>query len=303
MLLEEDCIPCILKMSLEGLRKISNDQRQVRAIFQGAIHNVMTSDKIWDLTSAEVVEKILVFIQNVSGCNDLFYETKRETNSILLQYYPSLLDKIRSESDPILEAIKLAILGNTIDTMVQHNFENIVDILTSSAKSLKLDMNAYSDFVDKLSKAKKLLYIGDNSAEAILDKLFLQIIHDHYNLDVTFVVRNEPTLNDVTMEDAIEIGLRDVAGIITNGIKGPLPGVILKRCGKEFLDLFHSADLIISKGGGNVETLSGEPVFGLNILFLLMCKCPVHMRCFGVPLGEAVICDGRSISEVITQKA
>jgi len=57
-------------------------------------------------------------------------------------------------------------------------------------------------------------------------------------------------------------------------------------CSEEFLELYHSADLIISKGQGNYEGLSNElrPIF-----FLLKAKCSVVARDIGVPQGSIVL--------------
>ena len=65
-----------------------------------------------------------------------------------------------------------------------------------------------------------------------------------------------------------------------------VPGAILNLCSKEFLKVYDSSDLIISKGQGNYEGLSGEtrPVF-----FLLKAKCPVVARDIGVDQGSIVL--------------
>jgi uncharacterized protein with ATP-grasp and redox domains len=49
---------------------------------------------------------------------------------------------------------------------------------------------------------------------------------------------------------------------------------------------YDRADLIISKGQGNYETLSGEqrPIF-----YILKAKCPVIARDLGVNKGDTVI--------------
>ncbi len=43
--------------------------------------------------------------------------------------------------------------------------------------------------------------------------------------------------------------------------------------------------MVIAKGGGNFETLIGEPELSLNQFFLLMCKCAIHSR-FSTPLSD-----------------
>ena len=64
------------------------------------------------------------------------------------------------------------------------------------------------------------------------------------------------------------------------------PGTILKRCSQEFLRLFTAADLILSKGQGNLESLSSEDA---PIYFLLKVKCPVIARHLGAQTGEMIL--------------
>lgn len=80
---------------------------------------------------------------------------------------------------------------------------------------------------EKLSKAQKLLYLGDNAGEIVFDKLFIKKIKDVYrNLDIFFATRGYPTLNDVTEEDAYAVGMDRCAKIVNNGTD--IPGTILE---------------------------------------------------------------------------
>jgi uncharacterized protein with ATP-grasp and redox domains len=64
-----------------------------------------------------------------------------------------------------------------------------------------------------------------------------------------FVVGDNPIINDATFDDAIKVGLNNVATIISNG--SDAPATILSQCSPEMLNLYHAADVIISKGQGN----------------------------------------------------
>ncbi|MDA3925600.1 MAG: ARMT1-like domain-containing protein [Kiritimatiellae bacterium] len=84
------------------------------------------------------------------------------------------------------------------------------------------------------------------------------------------VVRGKPVINDVTMVDAISTGLTELVTVIDNG--SDAPGTVLDDCSPLFRDKFENADLIISKGQGNFETLSETSA---NIYFLFQVKCPL----------------------------
>jgi Uncharacterized conserved protein len=63
-------------------------------------------------------------------------------------------------------------------------------------------------------------------------------------------------------------------------------GIDLSRAPLELQEVWKRADLIISKGQGNFETLSGR---GENIYFLLKAKCVPVAREFGVPQGALIL--------------
>ena len=91
-------------------------------------------------------------------------------------------------------------------------------------------------------------------------------------------------INDVLVEDAIEAGIDQFATVISSGSK--LPDTVLSQCTIEFIATFAKADLIISKGQGNYETLSSQPE---NVFFLLMAKCPVIARDVGCNLRDILL--------------
>jgi len=103
--------------------------------------------------------------------------------------------------------------------------------------------------------------------------------------DVTFAVRNGFALNDATVQDAEEIGINSVARVISNGFDAP--STILAKCNAEFLAIYHSVDLIISKGQGNLEGLIHEK--DPRIFFLLMVKCEVMAELLNVKKGSFVV--------------
>jgi len=103
--------------------------------------------------------------------------------------------------------------------------------------------------------------------------------------NVVFAVRGYPVLNDATLADAQEIEMDKIADIISNGFDAP--STILSQCSSEFLDVYNSADLIISKGQGNLEGLIGER--DPRLFFLLMVKCNVIGERLNVKKGSIVV--------------
>ena len=64
------------------------------------------------------------------------------------------------------------------------------------------------------------------------------------------------------------------------------PSTLLQDCSAEFLERFNQAELIIAKGQGNFESLSGidAPIF-----FLLQAKCNVIANELGVKELDLIV--------------
>ena len=94
----------------------------------------------------------------------------------------------------------------------------------------------------------------------------------------------------INLTEAKSIGMDKIVKVVENGIDGPLPGTVLSRCSKAVNDFVHQSDLIISKGGGNFDTLDEErKQLKKKISFLLLSKCDPHFKNFGVNLYQPIL--------------
>ncbi len=135
-----------------------------------------------------------------------------------------------------------------------------------------------------------MLFFGDNAGEIVLDRLLIETMTRHFDVDTHYVVRGMPTLNDATAREAKAVGLDRITCLVENGIDGPLPGTVLKRCSQEVLDLVEQSDLIISKGGGNFDTLDEERRhLKKNITFMLLSKCYPYNSLFNKQLYQPIL--------------
>jgi len=215
-----------------------------------------------------------------AGTDDPFRKQKEESTRHALSFYPDLKNRVAASENPVSTAIKCAIAGNIIDFGVSADFDletEIENILESSSFGLWEEETLRSE----IDNAEWILFLGDNTGETVFDRLLIETM----NKPVTYAVRSGPIINDATREDAIAAGLdRVCTRIVSSGCRAP--GTILELCSEEFRDLFHSAPLIISKGQGNYETLSGTraPIF-----YLLKAKCSVVAGHLGVNVGDIVL--------------
>ena len=216
----------------------------------------------------------------IINISDPFSDEKEISNIIALDLYTEWKPKILSSTDPFDLALRLAIAGNIMDYGANNSF-NVHETINAVLKaSLAIDHSTLLKY--RIKEAKKILYLGDNAGEIVFDKLFIEILMHH---DITYAVKGAPVLNDVTMQDAKEVGMELVAEVISNGYDAP--STVLHKCRKEFLEIYNAADLIISKGQGNFEGLMQlkDP----RIFFLLMAKCDVIAEIPGVEKGSFLV--------------
>lgn len=91
-------------------------------------------------------------------------------------------------------------------------------------------------------------------------------------------------LEGATREDAHQIGLTDVCRIVDNG--SDAVGTVFEWTSPEFQEEFNKSDLVISKGQGNFETLTGT---AKKTYFLFQSKCDVVSKELGLPPGSMLL--------------
>ena len=225
MLIQIECIPCILKMSASMLRLINLDESNAREIFTEILQLPCFRLDLNSTTSPDVIELIMNKIVEASGAPDPFSSAKRKQNDIALGLYSSLRSLIEDSSNPLLTAIKLSIVGNAIDFMVSHSTEDMESTIRENLKS-PLNEKEFEEFQNRLAHSKNVLIFGDNSGEIVMDRLLIETIRKSYNPDIIYVVRSMPTMNDSTLAEARFTGMDRVVKVLENGIRGPfrVPG-------------------------------------------------------------------------------
>ncbi len=210
---------------------------------------------------------------------DPYRDIKEKYNRMMLDRFPEFEKKVEQAKDPFDSAMRLAIAGNVIDFGARRQLDIMETINRVMYAQFAIDDSR--QLRRDLRDAHTLLYIGDNCGEIVLDKLFLQYLHVP---ELYFAVRGGPIINDITFEDARMVGIDRVAKVISTGDDSP--GVVWETSSEEFKQVFNKADVIISKGQGNLEGLIDIPQ---NIYFLLVVKCALIGSRFGVKEGQFVV--------------
>lgn len=161
----------------------------------------------------------------------------------------------------------------------------------------QIDAVEYEHFRADLMQAENLIYIMDNCGEIVLDKLVIQELKKEYpHLNIMAMVRGKDAINDATLEDARMTGINCEVSIIDNN--SSVQGVILSLLTKETQDIWNAADIIISKGQGNFESLYG---CGKNIYYLFLCKCELFTKRFGVEQFQGMFLNENRIEKGLAE--
>jgi uncharacterized protein with ATP-grasp and redox domains len=272
-----ECVPCVLAQVLRASRRVTDDEAQLLAVLSRAME--LLHDRLNSGTPADLSTTALRAVSKYFGVSDFYADERRRTNQIMLALEPELRKLIEYASDPLRTALKIAAAANMIDFGITDDID--VSASLEKAMTLTFAVDHTDRLVEDLARSKKLLYLADNAGEIVADKLVLETI-GHANAWVA--VRNSPMLNDATVAEAEEVGLGAVATVISNG--SDRLGTVLEDCSPRLRRCFHEADVIISKGQANYESLEHVEA---NVYFILTAKCELVARQLGVRLGDAVI--------------
>ena len=237
----------------------------------------------YDQSPPVLGRKLHSLIREILQNPDPYHQIKEHYNGMMLDLYSSFEEMVDRSPDPFDTAMRLAIAGNVIDFGSQYQFD-VMDTI-NGVMGAKLAIDDSLHLRNDLKHAANLLYIGDNCGEIVLDKLFLE------SIDLPrmyFVVRDAPIINDATLNDANMAGMGEGAKGITTG--DDAPGAVWESTSREFQDQFTNADIVISKGQGNLEGLIDVPHD--HIYFLLVTKCDLIAERIGTRKGEFVIKKG-----------
>lgn len=268
------CMSCLVQAQARRIQKFQDEEKKA-CYMREVLHMIAESDPKW--SAPALLEPISKLYEKYWGMQNDLEEEKRTFNELLLSMEDDLEQKIRSRKDPLEAALCLARLGNYIDfsALGEVSAEKLLELL-AQAEQETLDTAEYRHFCKDLKDGKHLVYLTDNCGEIVLDKILIKLLREQYpQLMIEVVVRGVAVTNDATMEDARYVGLTEVAPVFGNG--SGIAGTELTHISKEAKEKLEQADLILSKGQGNFETLH---TCGLNIYYLFLCKCDWFMQRF-----------------------
>ncbi len=282
-----ECIPCFFRQALEGSRRAGLSVKKQKKVLDGFAALIPKSSL--KLPPPQIARAGYSILNKYSSIPDPYKKIKRESNRLALRLLGKLKNKVDRSKDSLLAAVELAIAGNIIDFGVKNRLNIKEELKRLTAEKVKAKRRnqifRYPAFKKSLKRAKSILYLADNAGEVVFDRILIEEIKNKYPEKIIFyAVKEKPIINDALLEDALFCGIDRVARIISNGADAP--GTILSLCSLDFKKIYKSADMVISKGQGNFESLSKAKK---KIFFLFMVKCPVVAREVKGRMGDYVL--------------
>lgn len=293
MILFSKCMCCLVEQQQRLLEQFEDEEK--KAAFMKEVMSLIGSCGP-EYHAPWVSAKVTELREKYYGKQKDIAEKKRQFNTYLLQMEEKLYHDIRKEQDSLKEALRYARIGNYIDFSAVENVtvEDFLQLFRK--KNDQLDLAEYDMFCRDLEKASRMLYIMDNCGEIVLDKLVIKELKKRYpHLHITVMVRGKEAVNDATREDAEMAGLTLDTPVIDNN--SSVQGVVLSLLTEQAMEEFEKADVILSKGQGNFESLYG---CGKNIYYLFLCKCELFTKRFGVKRFEGMFLNENRVGDSLS---
>ena len=281
MQLYDECRDCLYNSQLKKVTAMHDGDCRLQSFKEGAR---ALCDGAPDSSCAPLLMRGIDGVHRAIFGGIIDYSAEKHAfNGALLRLEDQIMRRILRSPEPLKEGIKFAMAANYIDyaRLSDLNGDSIGEVFAAADRS-SVGGDVYDEFVRRLALAKTLVYLHDNCGEIVLDKLLIRVVRRAFpRVRVISVVHGGAIINDVTRADAAEVGLERCAVVVDSG--AAIPGTYLPETNCLTRAFLKNADVIISKGLGNLETLYGS--LG-GAFYMFMCKCEHIAGRFGKNLWE-----------------
>lgn len=271
MNIKPDCLSCLFDQALKVTKLLNLNDATSKKVFDRTSQILIEHDL--SSTPPQIAKDIYQAISEITGDEDPVALAKERATDEALKVDTSFIETIP-------DAIKMSVMGNVIDFGAKEQFELNEMIQCHFDQPFVLDDTA--TFIKELRNAKELVIIADNVGEHIFDKLLIETIKKSYDIKVHYFVRGVPIINDITLQEAQL--LKSCANIVDSGVE--TPGYDLEEANSDSKEIFDRADIVLSKGMGNFESLyrvTKRPVY-----YLFVIKCAVVAEAIGQNIKELI---------------
>lgn len=285
MKIHAECIPCLLKRIVFQAELAGNGSE-----FQAAKEAVVAMSESMDDTarSVDFATHVHSAGYHAMGVEDPYLDLKIRADNVAGNLLPSMQNMVDSSDDPLKTAFMVAVIGNIMDFGIgkaiddPDNFIPIVQDMLDQG----IDDEEFEKARSAISGSSKIVYMFDNCGESQLDKILIRQLKK-MGKTVVGVVRGKEILNDVTMKDALRIGLdKDLDRIVTTGKF--FIGIDWHDIPSDLECELTEDSLILAKGMANFEASFNEDI-PAPVVHVMRSKCKPVADSLGVPLNTNVV--------------
>ena len=281
MWMKPDCLACLYNQMLRVSRVMHCDEACATRIMKESADRIARLRM--EQTPPEAAAILYPEAAAVRGMEDPYAELKALSAERAASVLPTVRRSVAEAEEPLDAALRAAVAGNVIDYATQVAFGLEEELERIFGAPFAVDHKPL--FLERLRRVRNLLVIGDNAGEHLFDKVMMETFRRHLpDLEIRYMVRGRPIINDVTVREAREAGIDEVAQIVDSGVD--TPGFLPERATQEARELYERADLILAKGMGNYECMESRT--DGRVMFLLKIKCSVVAGKIGKEIGDLI---------------
>ncbi len=279
-----ECVPCLLNRVLFETELVDpslKDQAMAVAV------KILAEGFRPGVNSAAVATKVHRAVYDAIGSDDPYLELKEQANQIAQSLYPRAEAFVNGSADRLEAACLMSIIGNVLDFGLGIGYDEPEDLSRKfdALVGQGLGTNDVERMKALLVRGSTVVYLMDNCGEIVFDRLLVNELQA-MGVRVVGVVKGEPILTDVTAADLRTTGMDKVFDVCMSTGSFAI-GIDTGLIGQPLLDEMERADLIISKGMANFESLSerGYP----KVVYLMRTKCRPVAEAIGAVMDQNVV--------------
>jgi uncharacterized protein with ATP-grasp and redox domains len=274
------CIDCLMSLAKDIAVSAGPGDTRLTAEAERISQDALAAAAQNQSSSPQIANRILREIRQITGIADPFKEFKAREMEHALEIFSRLEARVGQD---LKSCARLAALGNSLDF-----FNNPAQALADLPQRFGNDTLFYRDDLARLEdflkiKPQRILYFTDNAGEVYFDIPLYEYLKLHCR-QVYLVVKGGPALNDLTRVELRSANMTDrFDAVADTGTDGA--GIDWENVSDEFLEHVASADLIVSKGMANFETLYPKSISAPSF-YLFKVKCEPIQKFVQAPIGS-----------------